>query len=90
MRTFKNKELYKDVLWRLANGYFLDIEWKRVYNDVINRNMDLDASIRIVFINPRGIGNQIDWAYSQFSKVYHKLITWDNLTKKFKRKAYKI
>lgn len=90
MSTFKNKALYKDVLQRLANGYLLDIEWKHVYNDVINYDMDLDISIQSVFMNPRGIGNQIEWAYSEFSKVYHKLITWNNLTKKFKRKAYKI
>lgn len=75
MRTFKNKELCKDVLQHLANGYLLENEWQYVYNDVVNYNMDLDISIRSVFKNPRRIGNQVDWAYREFSKLYHSYIT---------------
>lgn len=88
MKTFKNKELYKDVLQRLANGYLLEDEWQYVYNDVVNYDMDLDISIRSVFKNPRGIGNQVSWAYREFSKLYHSYITNYNLKKKIERRRY--
>lgn len=90
MRTFKNKELCKDVLQRLANGYLLETEWQYVYNDVVNYNMDLDISIKSVFTNPRGGGNEVDWAYLEFSKIYHKFITNYNFKKKIVRMAYRI
>ena len=90
MRTFKNKELCQEVLQRLANGWLLDIEWKDVYNDVINYNMNLDRSIRSVFNDPRRIGNQVNWAYREFSKTYHGVITHYNLTKRRERKRYTI
>lgn len=88
MRTFKNKELCKDVLQRLANGYFLESEWQYVYNDVVNYNMDLDISIRSVFKNPRRIGNYVDLAYREFSKLYHSYITNYNLKKKMRQRGY--
>ena len=88
MRTFKNKELYKDVLQRLANGYLLEDEWQYVYNDVVNYDMDLDISIRSIFKNPRRIGNQVNWAYREFSKLYHSYITNYNLKKKIERRRY--
>ena len=78
MRKFKNKELCKDVLQRLANGMFFSTEWEHVYNDVINWNMDLDISIKSVFMHPRGLANHVDWAYSEFSKLYHGLVTHYN------------
>lgn len=90
MRTFKNKELCKDVLQRLANGFFFNIEWRYIYNDVVNNNMDLNRSIRSVFLTTRCLENQVDWAYLEFSKSYHKIITNYNLKKKFRRKAYRI
>lgn len=90
MRTFKNKELCKDVLQRLANGFFFNIEWRYVYNDVVNNNMDLNRSIRSVFLSPRGLESHVNWAYSEFSKVYHGVITHYNLTKRRERRRYTI
>lgn len=90
MRTFKNKELYKDTLQHLINIYRFDIEWRYIYNDVVNNNMNLDKSIRSVFLTTRCLENQVDWAYSEFSKSYHKIITNYNLKKKFRRKTYRI
>lgn len=90
MRTFKNKELCKDTLQRLSDGCLFDAEWQCVYNDVVNYNMDLDISIKSVFMNPRGIGNEVDWAYYEFSKIYHKFITNYNFKKKIIRMAYRI
>ena len=90
MRIFKNKELCKNTLQCLANGHLFDAEWQYVYNDVVNYDMDLDITIKSVFTNPRGIGNEVDWAYSAFSKMYHTFITNYNRKKKFRRKAYRI
>lgn len=78
MNKFKNKLLYKEVLQRLVDGMFFSAEWKHVYNDVIYGNMDLDKSIGIVFMHPRGLPNYVDWAHAEFSKLYHGLVTHYN------------
>lgn len=75
---FKNKTICKEVLYRLSNGVSLSTEWAYVYNDVINYNMDLKLSIERVFMHPRGRSNHVDWAYAEFSKLYHGLITHYN------------
>ena len=78
MTKFKNKELCKEVLQHLVNGMFFSAEWQHVYHDVIYGNMDLDTSIGIVFMHPRGLPNYVNWAHAEFSKIYHGFITHYN------------
>ena len=83
-KHFKNKQICKNALERLANGFYFGIEWQYVYYDVINLNMDLDASIQKRFRCPRGMANHVDWAYWELSQSYHALVSHYNIRKKMR------